>query len=135
LSAFVLSFVPSLASADDPSLVTWAQQRVDAGLVKPLAARQNSRFSRARPRPHQSRVRITQATLTRDKQGREFVPFAIDVRFGSEDWQKGDTVGCVYRQSGALYVLLNDSYYPAALLLGKPTDPVKGVCQAAPERS
>jgi hypothetical protein len=134
MSAFVLSFVPSLASADDPALVTWAQQRVEAGLVKPLAARPSNRFSRVRPRPHQSRVRITQVTLSRDTQGREFVPFAIDVRFGSEEWRQNDTVGCVYRRSGALYVLLNDSYYSATLLLGKPAEPVRGVCQAARER-
>ncbi len=131
---FVLSFVPSLASADEPSLVEWTQQRVDAGLLKPLAQREGSRFSRARPPPREHRVRVTQAALIRDKQGRDFVPFAVDVRFGGE-WQQNDIVGCAYRASGALFIKRGDAYFPAALLFGKDVEPVAGVCQAAPARS
>jgi hypothetical protein len=135
LCAFVLSFVPSLASADEPSLVEWAQQRVQAGILKPLAARDGgSRFSRARPPPRERRVRVTQAALIRDKQGRDFVPFAVDVRFGS-DWQQDDIVGCVYRASGSLFVKRGDAYFPAAFLTGKDVAPAAGVCQAAPARS
>jgi hypothetical protein len=132
----VLSFVPSLASADDPSLAEWAQHRVETGILKPLAAREGSRsrFSRARPPPEERRVRVTQATLTPDKQGRDFVTFAVDVNFGG-DWQQNDIVGCAYRASGALYVRRGDAYYPAALLLGKNVDAAPGVCQAAPARS
>ncbi|HEX3776818.1 MAG TPA: hypothetical protein VHV51_20240 [Polyangiaceae bacterium] len=134
LCAFVLSFVPSLASADEPSLVDWTRQRVEAGILKPLAAREGSRFSRARPPPHERRVRVTQATLIRDKQGRDFVPFAVDVRFGG-DWQQDDIVGCAYRASGALFVKRGDDYFPAAFLAGKDVAPVAGVCQAAAARS
>jgi hypothetical protein len=130
-----LSFVPTLAQADEPSLIEWTQQRVAAGIVKPLAERAGSRFSRSRPPPHESRVRVTQATLSRDKQGREFVPFSVDVRFGSGDWQRDDIVGCAYRASGSLFVRLGEAYFPAALLLGKKVDPVPGVCAAAAERS
>jgi hypothetical protein len=132
--AFVLSFVPSLASADEPSLVDWAQRRVEDGLVKPLASKEGSRFSRSRPAPRERRVRVVQSTVSLDKRGRPFVPFAIDVRFGSE-WSENDIVGCVYRSSGELFVKRGDQYRPAAFLLGKKVDPVAGVCEAAPPRS
>jgi hypothetical protein len=131
---FALSFVPSLASADEPSLVEWTRSRVEAVILKPLAERAGSRFSRSRPPPHERRVRVTQTTVTRDKQGREFVPFAIDVRFGG-DWQENDIVGCAYRSSGNLYVQRGDAYFPAAFLLGKDVAAVPGACQAAPARS
>jgi hypothetical protein len=131
---FALSFVPSLASADDPSLGEWTRTRVEAVILKPLAQRAGSRFSRSRPPPRERRVRVTQTTVTRDKQGREFVPFAIDVRFGG-DWQENDIVGCAYRASGNVYVHGGDAYFPAALLLGKDVAAVPGACQAAPARS
>jgi hypothetical protein len=132
----VLSFVPSLASADEPSLVEWTQHRVEAGILKPLAEREGnrSRFSRARPMPHVRRIRVTAAALTADKLGRGFVPFAVDVGFGGE-WQENDIVGCAYRASGDLFIKRGDAYFPAALLLGKKVEPVAGVCQAAPARS
>ena len=132
--AFVLSSAPSLVWADEPSLTEWAQHRVDEGLVKPLAAMEGSRFSRSRPPPRERRVRVIQATVSLDKGGRPFVPFAIDVRFGSE-WHENDIVGCVYRGSGKLFVKRGDQYRPAAFLLGKNADPVAGVCEAAPPRS
>ncbi len=131
---FALSFVPSLASADDPSLVEWTQHRVQAGIVQPLAERAGSRFSRSRPPPHERRVRVTQATVSRDKQGREFVPFAVDVRFGG-DWQENDIVGCAYRATGSLFVKRGDAYFPAAFLFGKDVNAASDVCQAAPARS
>jgi len=132
--AFVLSSVPSRALADEPSLVTWVQQRVEAGLVRPLASSEGSRFARSRPPPRERRVRVTQATVSLDKSGRSFVPFAVDVRFGSE-WRTNDIVGCVYRSTGELFVKRGDSYRPAAFLLGKNVDPVAGVCETAPSRS
>jgi len=126
----VLSSVPSLAWADE-SLVEWAQRRVEQGLIKPLADRENGHFSRARPMPHERRARVLQATTLVDKSGRQFVPFAIDVRYGGE-WQQNDIVGCVYRGSGNLFVKRGEQYRSAAFLLGKNTDPVAGVCEAAP---
>ena len=135
LCVFVLSFVPSLATADEPSLVDWTQHRVEAGIIKPLGERAGSRFSRSRPPPHESRVRVTQTTLSRDMQGHDFVPFSVDVRFGAGNWQRDDIIGCVYRASGNLFVKRGDAYFPASLLLGKKVDPVSGVCQAAPARS
>ena len=131
---FVLSSVPRPASADEPTLAEWAEHLVDARIVKPLAERAGSRFSRARPPPRERRIRVTQSSLTGDKQGRDFLTFAIDVRFGS-DWQRDDIVGCAYRATGSLFVKRGDSYYPASLLLGKVVEPVVGVCQAAAARS
>jgi hypothetical protein len=130
----VLSLVPSLASADEPSLVEWTQRRVDEGIVSPVVEREGSRFKRVRPPPRERRIRVTGAALMRDKQGRDFIPFAVDVRFAS-DWQLNDIVGCAYRVSGDLFVKLGDAYFPAAVLLGKRVAPAGGVCQAAPARS
>ena len=112
----------------------WTQRRVEDGLVKPLAQSEDSRFSRMRPPPRERRVRVLQSTLSRDKNGRAFVGFAIDVRFGSE-WRRDDIVGCVYRESGDIFVKKGDAYRPAAFLLGKNVEPVAGVCQAAAARS
>ena len=132
----MLSFVPSLAWADETSAAGWARQRVEAGLVKPLAKQEleSKRFSRSRPPPRERRARVTQATVTLDKHGRAYVPFAIDVRFGSE-WRANDIVGCVYRGSGDLFVKRGDAYRPAQFLFGKSAGPVAGVCEAAPRRS
>ena len=136
LCAFGLSSVPSRASADEPSLVEWAQRRVDEGLVKPRAKIETSRFSRSRPPPRESRVRVTKSTATLDKNGHPFVPFAVDVRFGGPEWHENDVVGCVYAGSGSLFVKLGDSYRPAEIFLGKSVEPVAGVCvPAAPARS
>lgn len=132
MCALALSCVPSLALADEAALVTWAKDRVQSGLVTPLAKQENSRFSRARPAPRERRVRITQATESRDKHGRSFFSFAIDVRFVDAEWNENDIVGCVYKGSGDLFVKRGDAYRPAAFLLGKNVQPVAGVCEAAP---
>ena len=80
-------------------------------------------------------MRVPQTTLSRDAQGREFMPFAVDVRYGKGQWQTDDTVGCAYRMSGNLFVKIGNAFYPAALLLGKQVDPVASVCQSAAARS
>jgi hypothetical protein len=129
-----LSLAPSLALADDPASVKWAKARVQSGLVVPLAKHEaeNSRFSRSRPAPRERRVRITQTSENRDKNGRSYLSFAIDVRFGDAEWHENDIVGCVYRGSGELFVQLGDSYRPFWILLGKNVQPVAGVCTPAP---
>ncbi len=126
----VLSFVPSLAQADEPSLTAQVEQRVKTGLLEPLVAQdaKQPRFSRMRPPPRERRVRVTQATATPDKSGQPFVPFAIDSRWGA-DWQENDIVGCAYPKTGALFVKIGDSYRSADFLLGKAAEPVPGVCQ------
>lgn len=111
-------------------LVERVRRRVDAELVKPLAERESSRFSRVRPSPRERRIRVLDATPVRDTQGRGFVRFAIDVRFGSE-WREGDIVGCAYMATGALFVKVGEAHRPSSFLLGKPTEPVADVCVAA----
>jgi len=128
----VLSFVPSLAWADESAPATWAEQRVQDGLVRPLSDQGSKRFSRARPVPRERRVRITGTAPIRDAKGREFMTFAVDVRFGRGEWKQDDIVGCVYRGSGALFVEREGVYYPASLLLGKDAAAVSGVCRPAP---
>jgi hypothetical protein len=110
------------------------QRRVDDGLVKPLAEKETSRFARVRPPPRERRVRATQTSASVDKNGRQFVPFAVDVRFGAE-WHKDDIVGCAYRGNGELFVKRGDAYRPAAFLLGKNVEPVAGACEAAPSKA
>jgi hypothetical protein len=131
-SAVALSLVPSFASADEPSLAEWTKTRVDEGIVKPLAERDVSRFSRARPMPSERRIRVLRDTATNDKSGHPFVPFAIDIRFPGGDWHNDDIVGCAYVGKGDLYVRRGDGYRPAAFLFGKNVDAVAGVCEAAP---
>ncbi|HYQ15717.1 MAG TPA: hypothetical protein VEQ58_08170 [Polyangiaceae bacterium] len=133
----MLSSVPSLGWADEPSLVDWTQRRVESALVKPLAQREGkrSRFSRERQPPSERRVRVTQATTSADKKGRAFVPFAVDARFSGDNWRQNDMVGCVYRGSGDIYLKFGNEHYPAAILLGKDVKPVTDVCEAAPPPS
>ncbi len=77
-------------------------------------------------------MRVTQAAGTADKSGKTFVRFAIDARFGSEEWLKDDITGCVYTATGQIFVQSGEAYYPASFLLGKDVEPVPGVCEAAP---
>ncbi|MGC4092701.1 MAG: DUF2306 domain-containing protein [Polyangiaceae bacterium] len=124
-----LCCVPSHALGDEATQNDWLRNRVENGLLKPLAQRETRRFSRERPLPRQRRVRALSSSPSRDARGREFIGFAVDVRFA--DWMKDDIVGCAYPASGELYVKLGDSYYAAAMLLGKRSSPVAGVCQEA----
>lgn len=133
MCVFVLSLVPSLASADEPPPAESAQRRVEQGLVKPLAEQEGSRFSRSRPAPRERRVRV-QPTASMDGSGRQFMTFAVDVRFGGQ-WHQNDVVGCVYTKSGDLYVKKGDAYRPAAFLLGKNAQPVAHVCEGTTARS
>jgi hypothetical protein len=132
---FVLCFVPSLATADEPSLLEWTQRRVTTGLLQPLAERTSSRFSRSRPPPRERRVRVSQSTTSRDKQGRDFVAFSVDARYGAGEWQRDEIVGCAYRASGNLFIQRGEAYFPAALLLGKKVEALPGACQSAAARS
>jgi len=132
----VLSLVPCsprLARADEPTPAQKVEKRVTDGLLTPLADYEAniSRFSRARMPPRVRRVRVTQATPTVDAQGRPFMAFALDVKWG-EEWHENDVVGCAYTNSGELFVKRGDDFRPAQILMGKPADPVANVCKAAP---
>lgn len=114
--------------------MTWARQRVDTALVKPLTKQENegSRFSRSRQPPRERRISITQASTSQDKRGQAFITFSVAVRFASGEWVENDIVGCAYRGSGQLFVKSGGDYYPASLLLGKDVEAVAGACEAAP---
>jgi hypothetical protein len=131
VSAFVLSLAPSPASADAPSLADWARGCVEKGIVTPLSQREVSIFSRARPVPSERRVRVLQETAIQGKDGRGFVPFAVDIRYLGGDWRADDIVGCVYVGKGDLFVRRGDGYRPAEFLFGKNADVVPGACEAA----
>lgn len=97
--------------------------------MKPLAAREKGmRFSRERPPPHQTRVRTPTPEQT-DTSKRVFASFVMDVRFGNSDWEE-NVAGCVYKESGQIFVKIGEEYRPGAFLLGKNVAAVKGVCQA-----
>jgi hypothetical protein len=83
--------------------------------------------------PRERRVRVIDTTATLDPAGRPFMPFAVDIRFGDEEWHENDIVGCAYTKTGALFVKKGDAYRPASFLLGKNADPVAGVCEPAPQ--
>ncbi|HEX5097954.1 MAG TPA: hypothetical protein VFV94_00570 [Polyangiaceae bacterium] len=128
----VLCLVPSLAQADEASLAAWTQKTVRDALIKPLAQRESRSFSRERPPPRERRVRVLATTALTDKSGKEFVPFAIDDRFGGDTWNQNVIEGCLYRGTGYLFVKIGEDYRPSAFLLGKNVGAVKGVCVAAP---
>ena len=129
--AVVLSLLPSLAWAAEPLEAT-VKRQVDEGLIKPLAAKEldDGKFSRARMPPRERRVRVIDATATPDKDGREYVAFAVDVRFGKE-WRENDVVGCAYVKTGDIFVKRGTEHRPAAFLLGKNVAAVAGVCAPA----
>ncbi|HVU04963.1 MAG TPA: hypothetical protein VHE30_24600 [Polyangiaceae bacterium] len=129
-----LSSVSSLALADD-SLASRVRDRVQSRLVTPLAQQESTRFSRGRPAPRERRVRVTDVAALVDGKGRSFLRFAVDVRFGSGDWREGDIDGCMYPESGAIYVKRGSEYRPAEFLLGKDLPAVTGVCEPSGAKS
>lgn len=120
-----LSCVPSLAWADE-SVIEWVARRVTDEIVKPLEQREGSRFSRVIQPARERRVRTNQEAFSVDKRGREFMPFAVDVKRG-DDWQQNEYIGCIYRDSNEVFVN-RGGYRPAAFLAGKKVDPVPGAC-------
>lgn len=131
----VVASTSMMVRADEPSLSQWATQKVHDSLLRPLKEHEGRTasgvFSRSRPPPRERRVRVLQTSAVRDKNGRSFLRFAVDVRFGKE-WIENDIVGCVYTPSGDLFVKKGEAYRPAPFLLGKNAEPVPGVCEAAP---
>lgn len=132
--AFALSLAPSLAGAQP--LSQWAKQRVEQGLIQPLAEAQQkrSKYSRARISDPQRRVRVERTTLSTDGKGRKFVPFVVDANYGDK-WETDAIVGCVYQGSANIYVKIGDDHYPGAFLLGEDVPPTPDACAAAPGKS
>ncbi len=120
----IIPFTPGITRAGERSNTDWAVERVKSGLLEPMQKR-HARFSRSRPIPREQRVRVE--TPAKDERGRQFMSWAVDVRFGDE-WRESQTVGCVYRATGDIFVLVGEEYYPAKYLLGEEAKPVTGVC-------
>ncbi len=82
-----------------------------------------SQFSRRAPIPAQQRVRVLEAAAVKDATGKSFRTFAVDSRWAfaeeGEGWMENSIVGCLYPDTGAMFVKVGDDYRPAKLLLGK----------------
>ena len=145
LSSLTLILFADFAAAKDPDAAPQASTAtarkmhalLQDTLLKALQLRDEERgsFSRAKMPSMARRVRVLDDAALRDKEGVGFVQFAIDTarRRGSSDWKKNSVVGCVYVDSGDIYVKRGDTYHSARVLLGKkePQAPAH-VCQAAP---
>lgn len=131
--ALLVLIVPSLVFAAEPvksEEVVAAQKRIETSLLKPLAERDEQRamFSRARVAPKERRVRVTQANASTDANEKPFFAFAIDSRFRGA-WREADQIGCVYPETGEIFVKMGDTFRSADALLGKKTQPgAAGVC-------
>lgn len=131
--ALLVLIVPSLVFAAEPvksDEVVSAEKRLENALIKPLAARDEERamFSRARVAPMERRVRVTQQNASTDANEKTFFAFAIDSRFRGA-WREADQVGCIYPESGAVFVKMGATYRSGDALLGKKSQPAPaGVC-------
>jgi hypothetical protein len=109
-----------VAHASDPAAS--ARTTVEKALTEPLAQQEakRSRYSRAAIAPRVRTVRVLDERAHRDLRGAEFFAFSIDERRGFRAALHKDAVrGCVYPNSGGVFVARGDSHYPAGLLLGK----------------
>ena len=119
---------------------------VEKQLIGPLAKKEakRSRFSRAYQPPVARRVRVTDEKALTDSKGAEFMGFAVDVKHGAlddlladedgearpeETWSKNAIVGCVYPDSGEVFIKRGGKYVGASLLLGKKSSAPEHVCQ------
>lgn len=128
----------SLASAT-PSEAD-AKAIVQKALIKPLTAKEerHSRFSRAYMPPQARRVRVLDEKALTDSKGAEFMSFAVDSKSGfaglddldddadadkaaraEKAWRKDVITGCVYPDSGEVFVKRGGKFFGGGLLLGK----------------
>src|SRR5262249_13594817 len=123
-----------LASA--PRASQTPESLVQEKLLVPLAERERARssYSRARPPAAERRVRLLDATPLADGKGGAFVGFAVDARYGGGEgrWRQSVITGCVYAESGEVYVRYGEAFRGAGVMLGKATPQAAGhVCSAA----
>ena len=150
--SFILTFfaVAALATAEkSPSLLakstnsptTTPEKAIQDQLLEPLKKKEakRPRFSRAAPPPSARRIRILETVALTDSKGRSFVPFAIDESrsyvakldpdSADADWRKDAITGCLYPNSGEIWVKLGETYYASSVLLGTSASTAKdGVC-------
>lgn len=133
----------SLASAESkataPSFANAAAtELVEAQLIRPLVAKEESRskFSRARVPASVRRVRVLDRAPVVDASGNAFVRFAVDEKYGwaAEDedskWSQNQITGCAYVEAKEVFIDRGGKIHPAAARLGKKTKPAaKGVCE------
>lgn len=113
-----------------------ARSLVERTLLEPLAAkeRQRSRYSRVAQAPQVRRVRVLDTEPRKDRDGAAFMAFTVDAQHGLGGSKfRNDTLdGCVYLESGKVFVSREDTHLPAEALLGKRTPPAAGhVCHSA----
>jgi hypothetical protein len=109
---------------------------VQKKLLTPLASREEarSRYSRAAPVAADRRVRTLDRAPITDAKGGAFVGFTVDARygFGEGSWRANVIRGCVYPETGEVFVRYGDSFRAASVLLGKVTPKAEDhVCRAA----
>lgn len=116
----IFGLTASVAHASDP--VASATMTVEKVLTVPLAKQEatRSRYSRAAIAPRTRTVRVLDQRPHQDLKGAEFFAFSIDEQRGYRAVLRKDAVtGCIYPNSGEVFVTRGDSHYPAGLLLGK----------------
>jgi hypothetical protein len=124
----------SVAFAEPPQQA--ASALIDKLLVAPLkkAESRRSKFSREAPVAVQRRIRMLDAELLTDVQGKRFVRFAIDVRRPhdeDEQWHPYVVLGCAYPEDKQVFVRSGEEFVPASSLLGKDVEPSQSACRAA----
>ena len=118
---------PEVASATDA---------IDRELLEPLGDKEagQAEYSRAYVPPHDRTARILDSKPRADADGHGFLTFTVDEsRSGGKVVRKDTIGGCVYPDSGKVFVGRGGVFYPAGLLLGKKVDAVAGACKAADE--
>jgi hypothetical protein len=102
---------------------------VQRQLVAPFAEWQATRgeFSRAEMPPSEMRVRVLGAPV-KDRDGAEFVAFAVDSRNADGDWLPSRMKGCVYADTSAVYVQRGGTFLAAADYFAAAAVPHPAVC-------
>jgi len=116
----IFGLTASVAHASDP--VASATMTVEKVLTEPLAQQElkRARFSRAAIAPRTRTVRVLDQRPRRDPRGAEFFAFSIDEQRGLRAVVRKDAFrGCIYPNSGQVFIARGDAHYPAGLLLGK----------------
>lgn len=130
-----LALAASGRSSAAPPPADEAVAQVHRLFLEPLIARdaQTSRFSRAARPPTQRRLRSQGDAPRTDATGALFYAFAIDHRASGGAWQHDAEVGCIYPDTGEIYVARGGVYLSSGWWLGTGGGEAPGsACRAAP---
>jgi len=130
LALLALLLASALRASETPESI------VQDKLLTPLAKQESmrGRFSRARPPAAERKLRMLDAAPVADRKGAAFVGFAVDARWsrGDEPWTADVIVGCVYPDTGEIYLRYGKRFGAASGLLGKGIQPAaEHICKAA----